>query len=244
MSTLHWNSTTKNNCSVHSVPFRSVPFCSIPGFSTTQSHLLETLSYFQILRSRKSYNSKWSALPDNNVWLLYRAIVLLLLVLLMVSFNLFCLLLAAVLHELISAGELVGSVHGHQDKAMYIPGVYTQMQNRWIDSFLSASGYLGEHLALVHSMYQPLVLLSSYIGIHACNRYFDCWLLPQLKPVLMVPWGGALLHPCWDRSTEMQELRNSLRLQMVSHDMDLPYVRGRMPFAVYSTHLWSNSTSI
>lgn len=85
---------------------------------------------------------------------------LLLLVLLMVSFNLsfFCLLLAAVLHELVSAGELVGSVHGHQDKAMYIPGVYTQMQNRWIDSFLSASGYLGEHLALLRSIYQPLVL--------------------------------------------------------------------------------------
>lgn len=49
----------------------------------------------------------------------------------------------AVLQELISSGQLAGLLRGRMDKAVYIPNVYTQMQNAWTDSFLASSGYLG-----------------------------------------------------------------------------------------------------
>lgn len=49
----------------------------------------------------------------------------------------------AVLQELISSGQLAGSLRGRMDKAVYVPNVYTRMQNAWIDSFLASSGYLG-----------------------------------------------------------------------------------------------------
>lgn len=49
----------------------------------------------------------------------------------------------AVLQELISSGQLAGSLRGRMDKAVYIPTVYTQMQSAWTDSFLASSGYLG-----------------------------------------------------------------------------------------------------
>ena len=52
----------------------------------------------------------------------------------------------AVVHDLVSSGTLAGTLHGHMDKAVYIPHVYTRMQNRWADSFLQSNGYLGECL--------------------------------------------------------------------------------------------------
>ena len=52
----------------------------------------------------------------------------------------------AVLQELISSGQLAGSLRGRLDKAIYIPNVYTEMQNAWTDSFLASSGYLGESI--------------------------------------------------------------------------------------------------
>ena len=68
-----------------------------------------------------------------------------LLTLFLMKKNIFFFRTTAVLHELISSGELAGSLHGHLDKAVYIPDVYTKMQNRWTDSFLSSSGYLGRY---------------------------------------------------------------------------------------------------
>lgn len=50
---------------------------------------------------------------------------------------------AAVLHKLISCGQLRGSLHGHGEKALYVPAIYTRRQNKWADSFLSSNGYLG-----------------------------------------------------------------------------------------------------
>lgn len=48
------------------------------------------------------------------------------------------------LHKLISAGQVHGSLYGHGDKAVYIPDVYVRMQNKWSDSFLASNGYLGK----------------------------------------------------------------------------------------------------
>ncbi|XP_006626223.2 E3 UFM1-protein ligase 1 [Lepisosteus oculatus] len=52
-------------------------------------------------------------------------------------------LLYSVLEELVSCGRLKGTVvGGRQDKAVYIPDIYTKTQNNWIDSFLKQNGYL------------------------------------------------------------------------------------------------------
>ena len=60
---------------------------------------------------------------------------------------------AAVLQALISSGELAGSLRGRMDKAVYIPNVYTQMQNAWADSFLASSAYLGIHTCICVCLY-------------------------------------------------------------------------------------------
>uniref|UniRef100_A0A3B4U3J9 E3 UFM1-protein ligase 1 n=1 Tax=Seriola dumerili TaxID=41447 RepID=A0A3B4U3J9_SERDU len=52
-------------------------------------------------------------------------------------------LLYSVLEELVNTGRLKGSVvGGRQDKAVYIPDIYSKTQNTWVDSFLQQNGYL------------------------------------------------------------------------------------------------------
>jgi hypothetical protein len=48
------------------------------------------------------------------------------------------------LEELVNTGRLKGTVvGGRQDKAVYIPDIYSKTQNAWVDSFLKQNGYLG-----------------------------------------------------------------------------------------------------
>ncbi|KAM4633692.1 E3 UFM1-protein ligase 1 [Polymixia lowei] len=52
-------------------------------------------------------------------------------------------LLYSVLEELVNTGRLKGTVvGGRQDKAVYIPDIYSKTQNTWVDSFLQQNGYL------------------------------------------------------------------------------------------------------
>uniref|UniRef100_A0A8C7UA70 E3 UFM1-protein ligase 1 n=1 Tax=Oncorhynchus mykiss TaxID=8022 RepID=A0A8C7UA70_ONCMY len=52
-------------------------------------------------------------------------------------------LLYSVLEELVNTGRLKGTVvGGRQDKAVYIPDIYSRTQNAWVDSFLKQNGYL------------------------------------------------------------------------------------------------------
>lgn len=52
-------------------------------------------------------------------------------------------LLYSVLEELVNSGRLKGTVvGGRQDKAVYIPDIYSKTQNAWVDSFLKQNGYL------------------------------------------------------------------------------------------------------
>ncbi|KAL7889130.1 hypothetical protein AOLI_G00041040 [Acnodon oligacanthus] len=52
-------------------------------------------------------------------------------------------LLYSVLEELVNTGRLKGAVvGGRQDKAVYVPEIYSKTQNAWIDSFLKQNGYL------------------------------------------------------------------------------------------------------
>ncbi|XP_051730668.1 LOW QUALITY PROTEIN: E3 UFM1-protein ligase 1 [Ctenopharyngodon idella] len=52
-------------------------------------------------------------------------------------------LLYSVLEELVDSGRLKGSVvGGRQDKAIYIPDIYSKAQSTWVDSFLKQNGYL------------------------------------------------------------------------------------------------------
>ncbi|KAA0708866.1 E3 UFM1-protein ligase 1 [Triplophysa tibetana] len=57
-------------------------------------------------------------------------------------------LLYSVLEELVNSGRLKGSVAGgRQDKAIYIPDIYSKTQSTWVESFLKQNGYL-EFVAL------------------------------------------------------------------------------------------------
>ncbi|KAK7133527.1 hypothetical protein R3I94_015416 [Phoxinus phoxinus] len=52
-------------------------------------------------------------------------------------------LLYSVLEELVSSGRLKGSVTGgRQDKAIYVPDIYSKAQSTWVESFLKQNGYL------------------------------------------------------------------------------------------------------
>ncbi|XP_056620823.1 E3 UFM1-protein ligase 1 [Triplophysa dalaica] len=52
-------------------------------------------------------------------------------------------LLYSVLEELVNSGRLKGSVAGgRQDKAIYIPDIYSKTQSTWVESFLKQNGYL------------------------------------------------------------------------------------------------------
>ncbi|TKC47704.1 hypothetical protein EI555_005793, partial [Monodon monoceros] len=48
-----------------------------------------------------------------------------------------------VLEELVNSGRLRGTVvGGRQDKAVFVPDIYSRTQNTWVDSFLRQNGYL------------------------------------------------------------------------------------------------------
>ena len=61
----------------------------------------------------------------------------------------FC--LTAVLRELMTAGELKGTLRGRLENATFIPDVYSVMQNKWIESFFTSNGYLGKlHILCIY----------------------------------------------------------------------------------------------
>ncbi|XP_023930232.1 E3 UFM1-protein ligase 1 [Lingula anatina] len=48
-----------------------------------------------------------------------------------------------ILEDLVSSGRLAGSISGgRQDKASYIPDIYTRSQTEWVDAFYKQNGYL------------------------------------------------------------------------------------------------------
>uniref|UniRef100_A0A8D0CBF6 E3 UFM1-protein ligase 1 n=1 Tax=Salvator merianae TaxID=96440 RepID=A0A8D0CBF6_SALMN len=52
-------------------------------------------------------------------------------------------LLYSVLEELVNTGRLKGTVvGGRQDKAVFIPDIYSRTQSNWVDSFFKQNGYL------------------------------------------------------------------------------------------------------
>uniref|UniRef100_A0A286XFU9 E3 UFM1-protein ligase 1 n=1 Tax=Cavia porcellus TaxID=10141 RepID=A0A286XFU9_CAVPO len=52
-------------------------------------------------------------------------------------------LLYSVLEELVNCGRLRGTVvGGRQDKALFVPDIYSRTQNAWVDSFFRQNGYL------------------------------------------------------------------------------------------------------
>ncbi|XP_051853385.1 E3 UFM1-protein ligase 1 isoform X3 [Antechinus flavipes] len=52
-------------------------------------------------------------------------------------------LLYSVLEELVNSGRLKGAVvGGRQDKAVFVPDIYSRTQNNWVDSFFRQNGYL------------------------------------------------------------------------------------------------------
>ncbi|RMC13213.1 hypothetical protein DUI87_10747 [Hirundo rustica rustica] len=49
----------------------------------------------------------------------------------------------SLLEELVNSGRLKGTVvGGRQDKAVFVPDIYSRTQNKWVDSFFKQNGYL------------------------------------------------------------------------------------------------------
>ena len=54
--------------------------------------------------------------------------------------------ITAIIEELTKSGRLAGSISGgRKDKAQFIPDIYTQSQNEWVDNFYKQNGYLGKY---------------------------------------------------------------------------------------------------
>jgi hypothetical protein len=52
---------------------------------------------------------------------------------------------------LVNTGRLAGSISGgRQEKALYVPDIYTKSQNDWVDSFYKQNGYLGKEIKLIN----------------------------------------------------------------------------------------------
>lgn len=43
-----------------------------------------------------------------------------------------------------SDGRIAGSTQGRQDKIQFVPDIYTQSQNTWVDDFFKQNGYIGK----------------------------------------------------------------------------------------------------
>lgn len=57
--------------------------------------------------------------------------------------------ISAILEDLVNTGRLAGSISGgRQEKALYVPDIYTKSQNEWVDSFYKQNGYLGMFLKI------------------------------------------------------------------------------------------------
>ncbi|CAB4010178.1 E3 UFM1- ligase 1, partial [Paramuricea clavata] len=47
-----------------------------------------------------------------------------------------------VINDLIEQGRLSGTIQGRQDKANFVPDIYSRTQNAWVDAFYQQNGYL------------------------------------------------------------------------------------------------------
>lgn len=63
----------------------------------------------------------------------------------------FC-LFKGVLEKLVNSGRLNGDIiGGRQDKASYVPEIFSKTQNNWVDSFYKQNGYLGKSIIKVQT---------------------------------------------------------------------------------------------
>lgn len=76
------------------------------------------------------------------------------------------------LEELVNSGRLRGTVvGGRQDKAVFVPDIYSRTQSTWVDSFFRQNGYLGNYflfslklkLLILHMSSESIVLV---LGVH------------------------------------------------------------------------------
>ena len=47
--------------------------------------------------------------------------------------------------QLCSEGRIAGSIQGRQDKAVFVPDIYSKTQTSWIDDFFKQNGYIGKN---------------------------------------------------------------------------------------------------
>lgn len=49
------------------------------------------------------------------------------------------------MNDLLSQNRLCGTIQGRQDKASFIPDIYSRTQNAWVDAFYQQNGYFGKN---------------------------------------------------------------------------------------------------
>lgn len=110
--------------------------------------------------------------------------------------------LPAVLEELVNTGRLKGSVvGGRQDKAVYIPDIYSKTQNTWVDSFLQQNGYLGKrfrNIIIVIMMTLNSNFISDSQGVHINISITSCFLFFSFEPFFLQKWVKATVNIIFD----------------------------------------------
>lgn len=73
-------------------------------------------------------------------------------------------LFIAVINDLIEQGRLNGTIQGRQDKANFVPEVYSRTQNDWVDASYQQNGYLGRSLIEYAMCCNPVLFGSHFTG--------------------------------------------------------------------------------
>jgi hypothetical protein len=93
-----------------------------------------------------------------------------------------------VINDLIEQGRLSGTIQGRQDKANFVPDIYSRTQNAWVDAFYQQNGYLGKFLCLyvvlllIYLIYTLLSFMFAFDIVLISLR--DCYSKPKALRLL------------------------------------------------------------
>lgn len=89
------------------------------------------------------------------------------------QFKLYESLFYSILEDLISSGKLPGSVLGRRERAQYIPNIYNQARQAWIESFFEQNGYIEYNALSKAQISDPVKFLKiQYPKGLALDNYF------------------------------------------------------------------------
>ncbi|KAI0226544.1 E3 UFM1-protein ligase 1 [Lamellibrachia satsuma] len=118
-----------------------------------------------------------------------------------------------ILEELVSSGRLAGSVSGGtQDKAQYVPDIYTQAQNQWIDAFYKQNGYFEYDSMRRLGISDPVSFIKKRFKNESLQYLSTCCLGTGVSDMIEAEVDEALASKSWvdvtvsERGTDVREL--------------------------------------